>query len=373
MTGGGTGGHLTPLTAIAHEIKQLDPGIEVVAITETAGKFSHILKNCPDIDAIITIRAGKFRRYHGQSMASQAFDIKTLSLNTRDFFKTISGLGQARRVLKKLKPQVVFAKGGYVSLPVGLAAHWLKIPLVTHDSDTMPGLANNILGRYSAKRLTGMPLELYKLTEPRRAKYQFVGIPVNLGFTDQAVDTALAKAKLGLNSRQSTVLFTSGSQGAVNVNHIIAIIAPHLLSAHPDLVIFHQTGQQWTPQKHDRWHQAAYIDKMPLYMSAADIVVTRASATTLAELSALAKPAIVIPSPVLAGGHQLANAEYFQSLDAVVYLKEAVLQDQPELLQHAVEQLLSNRSDRQSLSDNLAKAFPPNAGRQVASILVKYC
>src|SRR3989344_3419575 len=147
LSGGGTGGHITPILATAEALKQHEPQVELIYIGEGSEQEEQLLKgNGMRLERIV---AGKWRRYPGTNLLSRLFDLKTLSLNLRDSMRVLRGIFQSRRLLKQHKPDAVFVKGGYVGLPVGLAAKMLKIPLVIHESDSVAGMTNRILGRYA--------------------------------------------------------------------------------------------------------------------------------------------------------------------------------------------------------------------------------
>src|SRR4051812_9735829 len=128
LTGGGTGGHITPLLAVARELKRLDKDVTLIAVCEKGGRFNHLYNEEPAISETIEIRAGKYRRYAGLSTLKRLTDIKTMSLNSRDVFYTVKGYRQARKMLKDTRPDGILIKGGFVGVPVGLAAARLKIP-----------------------------------------------------------------------------------------------------------------------------------------------------------------------------------------------------------------------------------------------------
>jgi UDP-N-acetylglucosamine--N-acetylmuramyl-(pentapeptide) pyrophosphoryl-undecaprenol N-acetylglucosamine transferase len=157
LSGGGTGGHITPILAVAHQLKQQDPTVKTVYVGEHGGKFASLLDGNTDIDEIKTIFAGKLRRYHGDSWFKRLFDVRANLLNLRDLFLFGVGLLQSLWLVKKINPDVVFLKGGFVGVPVGLSAALWHKPFVTHDSDALPGLANRIVSRWAKYHATGMP------------------------------------------------------------------------------------------------------------------------------------------------------------------------------------------------------------------------
>ena len=139
VSGGGSGGHITPILAVAHELKLLQPDCRVVYVGERGGKFQSLTEGQSDIDEVHSIFAGKFRRYHGESWLKRIIDVYTNLKNLRDALYVGLGYLQSFRLLGKVKPDVVFLKGGYVGLPIGLASATRHIAFVTHDSDALPG------------------------------------------------------------------------------------------------------------------------------------------------------------------------------------------------------------------------------------------
>ena len=174
ITGAGSGGHVTPLLAVAEEIRKIDNTANIVFIGQKGDPFGMRLEGSQIIDESIFISAGKFRRYHGEGW-KQLLDVPTLFKNFLDFFKFLIGSIQAYSVLGKIKPDIIFIKGGYIGVPVGLAAAMRKIKYITHDSDTMPGLANRIIAKWALMHATGMPSEFYDYP---KEKTTYVGVPI---------------------------------------------------------------------------------------------------------------------------------------------------------------------------------------------------
>lgn len=179
LTGGGSGGHITPLLAVAAELKRKDSGCKLVYIGQRGDGLGDIPAANPHIDEVYNVRAGKFRRYHGEGLR-QLLDLPTMFKNIRDAFYVVAGIWQSRKLLKRLQPSVVFVKGGFVGVPVGLAAAQLKIPYVTHDSDAIPGLANRIIARWAAIHAVALPAEVYAYPP---AKTVTTGIPLQADFS----------------------------------------------------------------------------------------------------------------------------------------------------------------------------------------------
>ena len=150
MTGGGSGGHITPLLSLAREIKDQQPGCQIVYVGHKGDDFDSLKARAANFDFLAFINAGKFRRYHSEGLAG-LFSLKTLGLNIRDFLRLPGSIIQSYRLIRRFKPDVMFSKGGFVAVPVGVAARLRRVPIITHDSDTVPGLANRIVGRWKER------------------------------------------------------------------------------------------------------------------------------------------------------------------------------------------------------------------------------
>ena len=372
LTGGGTGGHITPLLAVAHELKTLDPSCELIYIGEKDGKFAQLTEEHHAIDGTFTISAGKFRRYYGESWLSRMLDWRTNLLNIRDAVRVVVGLVEACILLGRLRPDAIFLKGGFVGVPTGIAARLFGIPVVTHDSDIMPGLANRIAGRSAKVHATAMPAEHYAYP---KEKVRHVGVLVSLDY--QKVSPGLMqgyRTDLGLPNDAEVLFVTGGSQGARNINRTMAAIAPNLLNQRPRLHILHQVGKgnenTYGAFESDRLHVMPFVQGLHRYSGAADVIVTRAGANTLAEFGIQQKACIVIPHPFLTGGHQLKNAEYLADKDAALVLQEADISKHPEKLITAISELLDDDDKRREMAEALNDMAIPDAARKLAMILL---
>lgn len=372
LTGGGTGGHITPLLAVAHELKQLDPSCHVIYIGERNGKYASLTKDNPNIDESKAIFAGKFRRYHGESWIMRIFDIKTNLLNIRDLFYFFVGTVQSFFIVKRLNPDMILLKGGFVGVPVGLAAAFWRLPFVTHDSDALPGLANRIVGRWAKLHATALPAEYYRY---KSSQVRHVGVLVGEAY--QAVDDALQrkfKEQLGFNESAKALLVTGGSGGAAAINESVRAIIDELLDRQPELQVVHQVGIGKTGvydgYTHDRLQVHELLQPMHVFTGAADVVVTRAGANTMAELGVQGKACVVVPNPLLTGGHQLKNAQILRQHDAAVVLDEKALKNDAKYLLAEIDELLKNAPRREVLGRNLKKLTIPDATHRMAMILL---
>jgi len=380
VTGAGSGGHITPVLAVAKALKAKQPGSTVVYVGQTGDNLADVVATEPAIDRTYGVSAGKFRRYHGEGLR-QLLDFKTLALNIRDFFRVIRGFWQAYRLLGKERPAVIFVKGGFVGVPVGLAAALRKIPYVTHDSDAIPGLANRIISRWAAQHAVALPKELYHYPADKTV---MVGVPTRPEF--QLVDEAAqaeAKRQLKLDAKGRVLFVTGGGLGAQRLNTAVASVAGQLLDDIADLTIIHQVGrahetavkalyaEKLTPQQQDRVVVLGFATDLYRYSAAADVVVMRAGATAIAEIALQGKAAILVPNPLLTGGHQLKNAQVLQDKAAVMVLSDEVIVKDLPLLLTTVEALLNDKSTRQKLAANLHRMAHPAATDELAAIILE--
>lgn len=371
LTGGGTGGHITPLLAVSRELKSLKPDCTVIYVGERGGRFDELTRNCQDIDASYRVFAGKFRRYHGESWLMRILDIKTIFMNLRDVVRVFLGIFEAIFLLRKLKPDVVFLKGGFVGVPIGLAAALLHIPTVTHDSDALPGLANRMVGRWAKINATALPANYYPYAA---SKVRHVGVLVehNYKYVDQALQ-AEYKQQLGFSKSAQVLLITGGSTGAERINKGVVGIIDRLLAANASLQVIHQVGKGKTgvygDYKHSRLNVLEFLNPMYVFMGAADLVIARASGNTVAELGTQGKAAIIIPNPDLTGGHQLKNAERLAGQGAAFVLPENLIYDEATGLLATITKLLGDLNLRQRLASRLQEVTSSDAANKLASIL----
>lgn len=378
LTGGGSGGHITPLLSLAHELKKLEPECQIIYIGHKGDSFDSLAVNSHDIDFRVFIKAGKFRRYHGESVLSHLLDLRTLALNARDFFRVLNSIRVSLKVLRRLKPDVLFVKGGFVGVPVGIAARLRHVPIITHDSDTVGGLANRIVGRWAAIHATGMPAELYHF---RQGTVRYTGIPLDprIKPVSEAQKKA-AKLKLGFPPSSFVVLVAGGGLGSRNVNEKVVKAAKPLLEANSSLHFMHVSGEggynrvkedykeALPPSELKRVKLVSFSDEFYQLIAAADLIISRAGATSIAEYALSAKPCIIIPSPFLAAGHQLKNAEALRARDAAVVVDEDASSGELRL---TVQELIDNRSRREQLAKAIHKLSKPQAANELATIILE--
>jgi UDP-N-acetylglucosamine--N-acetylmuramyl-(pentapeptide) pyrophosphoryl-undecaprenol N-acetylglucosamine transferase len=377
LTGGGSGGHITPLLSLARALKSKNSHCNIVYIGHKGDKFDSLQEGFHDFDFVAFVNGGKFRRYHGESWIRQLMDVHTMLLNVRDFFRVIGSISKAWRILAKVKPDVVFSKGGFVGVPVGVAARVRGIPIVTHDSDTVPGMANRIIGRWAVVQATGMPANFYEYKNKRTV---YTGIPVDSRL--RPLDTEQQKRikkSIGVNPANQVLLVSGGSLGARDLNDKVLKMAPELLRAYPHLHLIHITGQQHEQEikrqygvllkdaPNQKITVLGFTNELYKYIGAADLIISRAGASSVAEYAAARKPCILIPSPFLTGGHQVKNAQQLQKIGAVEVVKNDAL---AETLLGEVVKLLSDPTKRKSLAAKLGSTAKLKAADDLADVLL---
>lgn len=379
VTGGGSGGHITPLLAVAYQIKQLQPDADISYVGQRGDALADIPAQHASIDHAYSVRAGKLRRYHGEGVR-QLLDIPTMLKNIRDVWWVFVGFWQSLSLLRRLKPDVLFVKGGFVGVPVGLAAAVLRIPYVTHDSDVLPGLANRIIAPWARLHAVALPKELYAYPQQ---KTMTVGVPISHEYDRMTDSEANAvKQQLGIKTKQ-VITITGGGQGAQLLNEAIAENVPQLLDRYKDLTIVQLSGraheqvlrqyykQHLSDQDQKRVMVKGFVTNLHQYSGVANVVITRAGGTSIAEFAAQAKACIVIPNPVLTGGHQLKNAQVLADRRAVKVLWQDKLQADHGAIMPLLVELLDNPEQTQALGNRLHEMAQTDAATRLAVVLLE--
>lgn len=323
LTGGGTAGHVTPNIALLPALREA--GYEVYYM----GSYDGIEKRLiGDFDVpYIGISTGKFRRY---------LDIKNLT----DPFRVVKGYGEARNRLREIEPDVVFSKGGFVSVPVVRAAASLRIPCIIHESDMTPGLANKLCIPVAAKICCNFPETMEKMPA---GKAVLTGSPIRSELTKGNKPAGLDMC--GFTANRPVIMVIGGSQGAANVNKAVRDALPKLLE---DFQIVHLCGKGKIDNIYlstPGYKQFEYVKaELKDLFAMADVVISRAGANAICELLALKKPNILIPLPSASSrGDQLLNAASFESQGFSIVINEDDLTT--NLLVDKVRELFSGRRD----------------------------
>lgn len=320
---------------------------------------------------VVIIPAGKLRRYHGMGRWHWLRP-SIFWPNAVDALRVLAGFAVSCWRLVWWRPDVIFLKGGYVCLPVGWAARLLHIPYVIHDSDAHPGLTNRLLAPGAQRIATGAPLEYY--TYPA-SKTTYVGIPVGSAFVPRtAAEQRQLKQQLGFAPDRPLVVVTGGGLGAARINDAIMAARQQLLS-HTSIYLISGHHQYAALAKvaptQGYWRLDAFVaEGMAEVLAAADIVVARAGATTLAELAALKKPTIIVPNGRLTAGHQLKNAKVYQDALAALIVTEEELDRVPSALADTIVHVLKADTLRQELGEHFGAFARPDAARQVAAMIL---
>ncbi len=322
-------------------------------------------------DAQRKIFAGKFRRYHGESWVKRVLDVKTNLLNIRDFVYVVLGMFESMVLLIREKPDVILLKGGFVGMPVGLAAALLRIPYITHDSDALPGLANRVVARWARWHATGMPASFYTY---KQGTVKYVGVLVGDAYTFVTDELRHDyRRQLNIPFDATVLMVTGGSNGSQKLNQAMAKHIVSIKAKHPRLYVLHQTGignegvyADIYPNGVDWIVVQDLFKQMYRYSGAADVVVTRAGANTLAEFGVQGKACVVVPNPLLTGGHQLINAAELEKHQAVVVIKEAELGDR---LEPVLTELLEDEKLRHAYGKKLRGLSKVDAAEKLAKLL----
>lgn len=320
FTGGGTAGHVTPNIALIAKLKELDYDIHYI------GSYTGIEKDLIEKLNIpyYGIASGKLRRY---------LDIKNFS----DPFKVWKGYCESKKILKRLKPDVVFSKGGFVAVPVVLAAKKRKIPTIIHESDMTPGLANRLCIPSAVKVCANFPETLNYLP---KEKSVLTGTPIRkelfAGNRIKGLDFA------GLSANLPIILVIGGSTGALKVNEAVRNLLPTLLKKYQVIHLCGKGKMDAAYQNMKGYIQYEYISsELSDLFAAADLVISRAGANAICEILALKKPNILIPlSAAASRGDQILNAESFEHQGYSYVIKEESLTN--ETLLTGVNEVFEN-------------------------------
>ncbi len=293
--------------------------------------------------------------------------------NVRDIFLVIAGFLQSLIKLIIWRPDVVFTKGGYVCLPVGVAAYILNIPLVVHDSDTHPGLTNRILGKWAIKIATGAPLEYYNYPSK---KTRYVGIPISQKYHKfSEAERLSAREGWGISHKKPLIVVTGGGLGATRINDTIITVLDKLLKM-GSLVLISGDSQYdelraLTPPNNENFQLYPFVSKdFALLLGSADLVIARAGATTILELASLAKPTILIPNAKLTGGHQIKNANVYKNAGAVVVIGEDEMISNPQILIDEIKNILTNPKGADKMAHKFLSFSKPDAASDVADMII---
>lgn len=361
LTGGGTGGHLTPLVAVAEKIKvKLGGEVEFLYIGSGAEMEKKIMSE-EGIPAKF-VMSGKMRRY---------FSFQ----NFIDLFKLPIGFVQSLWILLRFMPDAIFSKGGYVAVPIVLAAWIYRIPILMHESDSTPGIANQFLARFANRIAVAYPSAEEYFPAKKTA---LVGNPIRQQIIDG--DAVIFRKEIGFTQSKKTILILGGSQGSQIINEAIIKVLPQLLSHYQ---IIHQTGEanyesvvkeaafMGIKAGREGYYPVAFMNanKLRDAFALSDLIISRAGATFISEIAANGKPAILIPLSQSANDHQRMNAYSLAKIGAALVLEEMNLGE--HILMEKISNILSDDQLYFTMSEKIKTFHHPNAAEVIANGIIE--
>ncbi|MFB4274006.1 MULTISPECIES: glycosyltransferase [unclassified Nonomuraea] len=363
ITGGGTGGHTYPALTTLSAVQRRQVPHDVLWVGTANGLEARITaEHGIPFKAITT---GKLRRRP---------NLKELGTNIADVFRIPIGVFQAVGHAARYLPDVVLSTGGYVAVPIGVAAKLIRRPLVMHEQTTVVGLANRILSRLATRIALSHESSLEYLPASARSKAVVTGNPIRPELLQG--NRAAAYDLFGLTFEVPLIYVTGGAQGSKQINTLIAEILPVLL---PHAQIVHQCGPAWIDQMRavalppdlaDRYHPVPYVGaELADLFAAADVVISRSGAGTVSELTAIGKPSVLIPLIPTGGDEQRKNAGYLASAGAA----RALLEPRPtgEMLLAELMPLLADPGLRQAMGLAAGKLGRVDAADAVCDLLLE--
>lgn len=308
------------------------------------------------------------------------FYFKTQAKNIRDIFRIIKGFWQSYRYIKSIQPDIIFTRGGYISVPVALAGKLNGVRFITHDSDSSISLSNKIIARFAYKNFVAGDQQNFPYSQNKVVE---VGIPTNEAYkpiSDQY--KAKLKERLGLSKYAKIITVTGGGNGSDKLNEIVFHNVEKLLTSYPELAIVHIAGKSLAKDlissyqdllsglyDENRLQVYGFVNNLYDYTAVSDIVVYRGGASSSAELAAQGKTAILIPSNYLAWN--VKNAKILAKKSAVIYLNEDQIFNNYELYEQ-INKLFIDKQYAQQLAENLSKTFVQDSTGIIANLLLSY-
>lgn len=362
LTGGGTGGHIFPILAVVRELRRQigeKEDIEFLFLGPEGELEREVMER--EFIPIKKIQCGKFRRYFS-------------FLNFVDFFRFPLGIIQSLWHLLVFMPDVVFAKGGYASVPAVLAAWLYRIPVLVHESDVVPGLANQITSRMAKRVAVSFPGS--EKFFPER-KVILSGNPIRAELVQGSKTEALKI--FSLTPEKKTILVIGGSQGARAINHAVVSILPKILKRWQ---IIHITGKGEYQRVIEEvaelgikagrggYYPFAFLrEEISHALAAADLVISRAGASALTEIAANGKPCIIVPIEDSANDHQEQNAFVFSQAEAAIVLEQGNLGE--NILFREIEKIIEDNEFSYRLKERIKKFYNSQAAETLAEEIIK--
>lgn len=359
FTGGGTMGHITPAVAIAEAIKDILPSSEILFVGRCGGSENEFIKK---------------RGFKLITLDIEGISRKDILKNIKVLKKALKAQDDSKRIINDFKPDIVFGTGGYACWPMLSAAQKMKIPTAIHESNVTPGLSAKILG----KKCQMIYLSSDKAKEHfgKRTQIMTVGTPVLKEFFRSSREKS--RQHFGLKEDDIFILSFGGSGGAEKINEVITSVMKSHSTKEKKVKHLHAVGKKYyekcefneLKKGENGCKIIPYIDDMPLSLSAADIVVSRSGALSLAEISAVGVASILIPSPNVTGNHQFVNAIEYQEAGASIIFEEKNLTE--EALIKCLFSLEIDKFDRKKRAKSAKAISKPNCANLIAKSLISF-
>ncbi|GFH40687.1 undecaprenyldiphospho-muramoylpentapeptide beta-N-acetylglucosaminyltransferase [Pseudolactococcus insecticola] len=357
VTGGGTGGHIYPALSFIHYLRTVEPDVEVLYIGTEKGLEAKIV---PDNGIRL------------ETVDVQGFKRSLSPDNVKTVYKFLKSVKDAKKIIKSFAPDVVIGTGGYVAGPVVYAAAGLKIPTIIHEQNSIPGVTNKFLSRYVTR--VALAFQEAGAFFPS-AKTVFTGNPRAQEVAD-LVETGNVLSQYDLVANKKTVVIFGGSRGALKINTAVVEALPEL--AKKTYQILYASGEIYFnddefSETFAKYNQAdnikivPYIKNMVEVLNDADLILSRAGATTLAEITALGLPSILVPSPYVTADHQTKNAEALQKAGASLMIKNDQLTGNAII--SAIDSLLLDDKKYREMADNALREGTPDASVRLYKVV----
>lgn len=358
LTGGGTGGHIYPAVAVGKHMQQIDPDTKLLYIGTAKGLESRVVPE---------------RGIPFEAIEITGFRRKLSIDNVKTVIRFLKGVRRSKALLREFKPDVVVGTGGYVCGPVVYAAAKLGIPTFIHEQNAIPGLTNQFLSRYADYIGVSFPesLELF----PKAKQTSFTGNPCASHVLKAVPGKGLQS--LGLPPETEVALIVGGSRGARAFNDAVIEMAPMLGRLKRAHIVFvtgdiyfastHEKIREQAPEAHRHLTLVPYVHNMAEVLRDAKLVISRSGASSLAEITALGIPSILVPSPNVTNNHQEANARSLEAAGAAQIVLEKELSGASLL--SALEGLLNDKERRNAMSDAAGKLAVPDSSARIATAL----
>jgi UDP-N-acetylglucosamine--N-acetylmuramyl-(pentapeptide) pyrophosphoryl-undecaprenol N-acetylglucosamine transferase len=355
VTGGGTGGHIYPALSFINHLRKLEPDSEILYVGTKRGLENRIVPAAGI--AFKTVDVQGFRR--------------SFSLNNfKTVYKFLKSTSDAKKIIKDFQPDVVIGTGGYVAGPVLYAAAKLKVPTIVHEQNSIPGITNKFLSKYVDR--VAVAFEAARPYFPKE-KTVFAGNP-------RAQEVATLKAtdiletEYKLKKDKKTVVIFGGSRGAQTINEAVKAALPKF--AEEDYQVVYASGQIYFDEDHAEFAQydtteniaiRPYISNMLEVLASSDLILCRAGATTIAEITALGLPTLFVPSPNVTADHQTKNAQALVDIGAAKMIRDAELTAEKMLA--SISEIFSDEALYQAMSSASKKAGVPDASDRLYKLV----